>query len=321
MLSASGALLVVDTTYGSASSTTSFTVSGQNLTAGILITPPPGFEVSQTAGGASGYAATQTVGAAGTVATTTVYLRLASGTSAGTYSGNVVCSSAGATSSSLTVPDSDVLPKDLTISANNRTKPFGTTLSLGAGQSDFSATGLVAGETIGSVTLAATGGTSANDAAGPYFIYPSDATGGTFSPSNYNITYSEGQLTVPGVSFSAWAQGLSDASPAADPDGNGLSNLAEYFMGMPQGGSAAQMPGFGAPTATTFHMEYTRSKSLSGVRGGVVWRNDLNGGSWLSNNVTDELVSDHGTYERRRATVPVQPGEVRKFLRMEVRQE
>lgn len=320
-VAANGALAAVSGTYGSVSGSTSFTVSGQNLTTGILITPPPGFEVSQTPGGASGYAATQTVGGAGTVASTTVYLRLAAGTSAGTYSGNVVCSSAGAASASVVVPDSDVLPRSLTISANNRTKPFGTTLSLGAGQTDFSAAGLVAGETVGSVTLAATGGTSANDAAGTYFIYPSDATGGTFSPSNYNITYSEGQLTVTGVSFSSWAQGLTDASAGADPDGNGLSNLAEYFMGMPQGGSVLQMPAAGVPTATTFHIEYSRSKALSGVSGGVAWRNDLTTGGWSTNGVIDEFVSDHGTYEKRRATVPVQAGETRKFLRLEVHQQ
>jgi hypothetical protein len=62
------------------------------------VTPPAGFEVSQTVGGGSDYAPTQTVGAAGTVPATMIYLRLAAGTPVGTYSGNIVCSSAGATS-------------------------------------------------------------------------------------------------------------------------------------------------------------------------------------------------------------------------------
>ena len=320
-ISADGTPSAVSTTYGSASVATSFTISGQNLTAGILVTPPPGFEVSQTAGGASGYAATQTVGGAGTVAATTVYLRLAAGTSAGTYSGHVVCSSAGATSAFVMVPDSEVLPKSLTITANDRTKPFGTTLSLGAGQTGFSSTGLVAGETIGSVTLAATGGTSANDAAGTYLLYPSDATGGTFSPSNYNITYSEGQLTVTGQPFGDWGAGLSDPAPGADPDANGLANLVEYFLGMQPGERAAGVMTIGAPTATSVHMEYRRSKSLNGVTGGVAWRNELISGAWSTEGVADELVSDHGTYELRRATVPLAPGEQRKFIRLEVQQQ
>ncbi|MEI6607473.1 MAG: Ig-like domain-containing protein, partial [Verrucomicrobiota bacterium] len=69
-------LSALSTTYGTASATTSFTVSGANMTAGIAVTPPAGFEVSQTAGGGSGYAGSGTaitVGAAGTIASTTVY--------------------------------------------------------------------------------------------------------------------------------------------------------------------------------------------------------------------------------------------------------
>ncbi len=83
------------TTFGTASAAESFTVSGTDLTEGILVTPPSGFEVSTSIG--SGYAATLTVGGAGTVANTTVYIRLAADTLGGTYSGNVVLSSAGAT--------------------------------------------------------------------------------------------------------------------------------------------------------------------------------------------------------------------------------
>jgi hypothetical protein len=320
-VTASGNLSVLNSTYGSASLTaTSFTVSGQNLTEGILVNPPDGFEVSLASDGASGYAATQTIPGTGTVVATTVFIRLAAGPAAGFYSGNIVCTS-GSASATLAMPEAEVRRKGLNIRANDVNKAFGQTLALGPGQTAFTASGLVGSENVGSVTLTANGGNGANDAAGTYVIAPSAATGGTFSADNYNINYNQGQLIVTGIPFADWAQGLSNSSPSADTDGNGLSNLAEYFMGMPQGGSAAQMPVVGTPTATTFHMEYTRSKSLNGVSGGVVWRNDLGSGSWLSNNVTDELVSDHGTYERRRAIVPVHQGETRKFLRMEVRQE
>ena len=68
-------------------------------------------------------------------------------------------------------------------------------------------------------------------------------------------------------------------------------------------------------------MDYRRSKSLTGVSGGVAWRNDLADGVWSSDGVVETLVSDHGTYEVRRATVPLLPGESRKFLRLEVEQE
>lgn len=313
-VSASGNLAALGATYGSASGATSFTVSGQNLTAGILVTPPPGFEVSQTAGGALGYSATQTVGGAGTVTSTAVYLRLAAGTSAGSYSGEVICSSAGPTSASVAVPDSDVLPKSLTITANNRSKAFGTTLLLGVGQTEFSSTGLVMGETIGSVTLTATGGTSANDAAGAYLIYPSNATtGGTFSPSNYNITYSEGQLTVAGVPFT-------NPAPGADPDGNGLSNLMEYYMGIsadsPLTGPAITL----SNTGSSLSMTYRRFKGLQGVQGTVEHIGNLAATNWDANGVTVKQVVDKGTYEEVTVQVAPAAGETRKFMRLKVSQ-
>jgi hypothetical protein len=53
------------------------------------------------------------------------------------------------------------------------------------------------GETVGTVTLTCSGGV-ATTAAGTYnsAIAPSAATGGTFSPANYTITYVSGTLTV-----------------------------------------------------------------------------------------------------------------------------
>jgi hypothetical protein len=191
---------------------------------------------------------------------------------------------------------------------------------LGSGQTAFTAVGLVGGEVVGSVTLAADGGTGADDAMGTYVIIPSAATGGTFALGNYDVNYLPGVLTVTGQSFGDWGAGLSDASPGADPDGNGLANLAEYFFGMPPGGDAAGAMVIGAPTATSFHVDYRRSTSLDGVSGGVAWRKDLTGGDWSTDGVIDTFVSDHGAYQVRRATVPVLPGEPQMFLRLEVRE-
>jgi hypothetical protein len=112
----SGTLAAVNTIYGTPSSTpTSFTVSGANLTEGILINPPSGYEISQTAGGASGYATTQTVGEAGAVAAKTIYVRLMAATPVGTYSGNVTCNSAGSAGATLATGASSVAKKQLTI--------------------------------------------------------------------------------------------------------------------------------------------------------------------------------------------------------------
>ena len=316
-VSASGSLSVLNSTYGSASLTaTSFTVSGQNLSQGILVDPPDGFEVSLAEDGITGFAATQTIAGTGTIAPTTVFIRVAAGSPAGSYSGNIVCAS-GAASATLAMPEAEIRRKGLNITADEQNKPFGQTLLLGSGQTAFTAVGLVGSETVGSVTLAADGGTGANDAAGTYAITPSAANGGTFAPANYNLNYLPGVLTVTGQSFGDWGAGLSDASPGADPDGNGLGNLAEYFFGMQPGGAAAGAMVIGAPTATSFHMDYRRSKALNGVTGGVVWKNELSSGDWSTDFITDEFISDHGAYEVRRATVPRLPGETRKFLRLE----
>jgi hypothetical protein len=101
VFAASGNLSVLNSTYGSASLTaTSFTVSGQSLSRGILVDPPDGFEVSLTEDGVTGFAAAQTISGTGTIAATTVFIRVAAGSPAGSYSGNIVCSS-GAASASL----------------------------------------------------------------------------------------------------------------------------------------------------------------------------------------------------------------------------
>jgi len=69
-------------------------------------------------------------------------------------------------------------------------------------------------------------------------------------------------------------------------------------------------------------MEYRRSKSTQGVSGVMKWKNALTdtNTAWSAQGVTDVLVTDHGDYETRRATAPLQPGETSKFLRLEVTQ-
>jgi len=65
----------------------SFTVSGINLSANIIITPPVNFEISTGTGGS--FLATNPITlipSSGTVSTTTIYVRLKAGVGAGTYS-------------------------------------------------------------------------------------------------------------------------------------------------------------------------------------------------------------------------------------------
>lgn len=322
-ITATGAPDEVTTTYGTASPTPgTFTVSGVDLSAGILVTPPPGFEISQTAGGASGYAATQTVGTSGTIPETTLYTRLAAGLPVASYTGNFVCTSAGAATVNVTATASDVRKKVLTITASDRSKAFGATLNLG--NSAFTSSGLVGLETIGSVTLGASGGTGQYDAQGAYAIVPSNATGGTFNPDNYDLSYVPGVLSVTGQSFAAWMNGTysgNNALPGADPDRNGLSNLQEYFYGLAPGYALAGGRLKMNVAGNQLTLEYRRSKSAVGVNGAAQWSNALGASeSWLSTGIVDTLVSDEGDYEIRKAVLTLQPGDTRKFFRMNVTQ-
>jgi endonuclease/exonuclease/phosphatase family metal-dependent hydrolase len=322
-ITAGGTLAAVDTVYGVASPVpATMTVAGSSLAAGILVTAPAGFEISRPAGGATGYAATQTLTAtAGTVATTTVHLRLAAETGVGSYVGNVVCSSAGAASVSLPVAPSAVALRPLLITALDRTKAFGTVFN--AGTSAFTAEGLVPGQTIGAVTLTAVGGAGIYDAAGTYSVVPSQAVGGTFLAANYSISYGPGTLSVTAPTFAEWAAGLADGSALGDSDGDGVVNLLEYFFGLDPVLSDAFSPGVQAVIAgAELSFDYRRNKAAVGVTGTVETATELASGTlWTADDVVaDEMVQDFDTYETRRATVTVNPGETRKFVRLRVTQ-
>ena len=84
----------------------------------------------------------------------------------------------------------------LSITANNAIKIYGQTITYGSGSMAFTSNGLKNGESIGSVTITASGGTTANAPLGVYALTPGAATGGTFNANNYTITYNNGTLTV-----------------------------------------------------------------------------------------------------------------------------
>ncbi len=134
VISTTGTLVAVNTTYGTASaSPTSFSVSGANMTAGILVTPPAGYQVCLTSTGT--YTSTLTVSGTGTIAATTVYVRLSSTATVASspYSGNIALSSSGATGVNVATASSTVTAKALTISgltANNKLYDGNTSATL-----------------------------------------------------------------------------------------------------------------------------------------------------------------------------------------------
>ena len=112
---------------------------------------------------------------------------------------------AGAYSLSQPSLSANITALPLTITANDQSKNYGTTLSSTSTQ--FTSSGLLSGETIGSVTLNYSGGGASSAAAGTYSIIPSNpvaSSGNPFSASNYNITYVDGTLTVNVGSHGIW---------------------------------------------------------------------------------------------------------------------
>jgi hypothetical protein len=116
--------------------------------------------------------------------------------------GGYVLTPSGLTSSNYAItPVGGALTIDstpLTVTADNQSKIYGDVLNLGTGL--FTSSGLIGAETIGTVTLNSTGSYDSNTttAVATYVgdIAATGATGGTFTPSNYAITYNTGDLAV-----------------------------------------------------------------------------------------------------------------------------
>ena len=110
-----------------------------------------------------------------------------------------------------------ISPAPLIITANSSGKTFGQSTTFGS--TEFTASGLQNGETIGSVTLTSDGAAAQAGVIGsPFAIIPSAATAGTFTTTNYTITYVSGALTV-----SKATPALSWSKPAAIDYGTLLS--------------------------------------------------------------------------------------------------
>lgn len=238
VISVSGTLAAVNTVFGSASpSPSSFTVSGTNMTAGITVAPPTGFQVSTVLG--SGYANSIVVGSSGTIVPTTIFVRLAASTAVGNYSGNITVSSTGATNQTIATASSAVSKAAATVT----TAPTASSITFG--------------QTLASSTLSGGVGSVAGSFA---FTTPSDAPdagtaaqGFTFTPTdsaNYNSASGAVNVTVaranPTVTTAPTATSIIFGQTLASSTlSGGVGSVAGSFAfttpsNVPQVGTAAQ---------------------------------------------------------------------------------
>lgn len=185
-ISVTGAPSALTTTYGTPSASTSFNVAGINMSGGIVVTPPAGFEVSADG---THFSHTVTIGSAGTIVTSPVYIRLAVGTSTGSYDGNITLASSGQNTLNVPMPQSAVNPAPLTITADNKSRLVGLANPI----LTASYAGFVNAEGPAQLTTQPTLSTIAdiNSPAGQYPI----TVMGAASP-NYDMVYVPGTLTV-----------------------------------------------------------------------------------------------------------------------------
>ncbi len=106
-------------------------------------------------------------------------------------SGNYTCAISKNGATSTVVAALTVTPAALSITATNISKNFGTTYTFNG--TEFVSSGLVAGDSITSVSLASAGAAS-GAAVNTYPIVPSSAIGSGLA--NYNIAYNNGTMTV-----------------------------------------------------------------------------------------------------------------------------
>ncbi|HEY4198239.1 MAG TPA: MBG domain-containing protein, partial [Mucilaginibacter sp.] len=164
-----------------------------------------------------------------------------------------------------------VTPAALTITANSINKVYGATLSNGAGSKAFTTSGLIGGQTVGSVTMTYGTGAAATVAIGTYSgaAIPSAATGGTFTAGNYTITYNSNSIIVGRATLKITANNVTKSYGTTLTGGTGSAAFTSTGLANGQTvGSVTIAYGTGA-TATTAPGTYNGSITPSAATGGT----------------------------------------------------
>jgi sugar lactone lactonase YvrE len=135
-----------------------------------------------------------------------------------------------------------------------------------------------------------------------------NSTGGAFTTLTLTQGWRQAHFGSPANS--------GNAADGADPDGDGLKNLLEYALNLPPN-AASRAPA--AVQAAGGNLEYTYTRGTAAYNGGtsfqVEWSDDLT--TWFTTGVVESLISDDGTHQQVKATLPAGSGG-RRFVRLRV---
>ena len=250
-----GSLTPFTACSGTASAQQSFTVSGSNLSANLVVTAPTGFEVSTTFG--SGFAGSVSLTpSSGTVSSTTIFVRMASSAS-GTPSGNIAFTSTGATTQNVAasgtvnaLPSAAVTPTSGTLTCT--TTSIGLTASGGGtylwnAQGGNSTSPTISATTAGTFSVTVTGVNGCT--AGASAVIASNTT-----PPSAAVTPTSGTLTCTTTSIGLTASG----------GGTYLWNT--------QGGNSTS-PSISATTAGTYSVTVTGANGCTAGASAVITSN------------------------------------------------
>ena len=284
----SGTLAALSTTFGTASSATSFTLSALSLTGNVTITPPAGFEVSLTenfASVGSNAAPLEVVVAGGTLNSLPVYVRLAATANVGTYSGNIQLTGGGASAKTIATASSTVTKASQTITIDDPLADLtaGGTLALPATASSgltisYSSSNpsvaTVAGNTItavgtGLATITATQSGNSNYQAAETVIRNLRVNPAPVSPGSYIIdfeganetkgSYASGTVTLSGIN---WDLTEAVVGTLANDKKNGVRSLRMRRSGTSAG--SATMLSDKANGVGTISFKYARYGTETG---------------------------------------------------------
>jgi gliding motility-associated-like protein len=188
LLTATGPLSSLSTTYGTPSASGSFTVSAANTVSTVTIASPVGFEISTDD---ISFSPVIMVGDSGTVAATPIYVRLKATTPVGTYPNDTIkiSSDNADTLKTMIIPLGTVLQASLTIKADDKQRPYGVANP----ELTLTYTGFVNNEKPSDLTTQPQTATTATITS-MVGVYPITVSGG-LSP-NYVFSYVFGTLNV-----------------------------------------------------------------------------------------------------------------------------